>query len=219
MGPEEPALTLDEDPPVFQFVLTGGALCLDFANTLDYRPTRHPRELLPDYRRLVLWSVQSGTLSEAEALELMSRREPSPGEEAQALARAHEVREAIYSVFVAAARGRQPEAGSVATLNQALHHALGRLELEPVTRPYGWRWRSRPLELGRPLWPVVRSAADLLTSADIARVRECDAANCGWLFLDKSKNRTRRWCAMKVCGNRDKARRYRAARRVSTNAP
>jgi predicted RNA-binding Zn ribbon-like protein len=59
------------------------------------------------------------------------------------------------------------------------------------------------------LWPVVRSAAELLTSDELGRVRECAADNCAWLFLDRSKNRSRRWCDMAVCGNRDKVRRFR----------
>jgi predicted RNA-binding Zn ribbon-like protein len=64
-------------------------------------------------------------------------------------------------------------------------------------------------EPDRMLWPVARSAVDLMTSADLARVRECDGHDCGWLFLDTSKAGRRRWCSMAICGNRAKSERYR----------
>jgi predicted RNA-binding Zn ribbon-like protein len=58
------------------------------------------------------------------------------------------------------------------------------------------------------LWPIVLAAAELLTSAGRARVRECAAHGCGWLFLDTSRSQRRRWCTMASCGNRAKARRF-----------
>jgi len=197
------------------FELTGGALCLDFANSVDNRPTLRAQDLLPDYRHLLAWSLQVGALSETEVAELVSRADQVPAESARALERSRQVREAIFSVFSAAARAERPPRDDVKVLNEAIRQAFGRLELEPAADGYRWHWQSQPPDLDRPLWPIVRSAADLLTSTDLARVRECNAENCGWLFLDKSKNRARRWCDMKVCGNRSKARRYRAAREAA----
>jgi predicted RNA-binding Zn ribbon-like protein len=203
--------TTDSRPTDPAFEITGGALCLDFANTVDNRPTDHAKELLPDYKRLLSWSVQAGALSETEAAGLLARADQAPEESARVLERAREVREAIFSVFVAAARATSPPRDGIRILNEAVHQAFGRLELQPEADAYRWRWQTEPGNFEHPLWSVVRSAADLLTSPDLARVRECGASNCAWLFLDRSKNRTRRWCDMKVCGNRDKARRYRAA--------
>lgn len=76
-----------------------------------------------------------------------------------------------------------------------------------------WGWDDAAPALDRPLWPVARSLAELLTSDELPRVRECAADNCAWLFIDTSKNRSRRWCDMAVCGNRAKARRHYARAR------
>ncbi|HLA76383.1 MAG TPA: ABATE domain-containing protein [Vicinamibacteria bacterium] len=196
------------------FELTGGALCLDFANTLDQRPTDYPKEMLPDYRRLLSWAEQAGALGEAEAAKLAVRAERSRAGATRVLGRARGLREAIFAIFAAAVRAQAPPRDGVRTLNQAIRDAFRRLELQPRGGAYRWQWLSEPGNLEAPLWPVVRSAADLMTSPDLARVRVCNAPNCDWLFLDHSKNQTRRWCDMKTCGNRDKARRFRAARKA-----
>jgi predicted RNA-binding Zn ribbon-like protein len=65
-----------------------------------------------------------------------------------------------------------------------------------------------------PLWILARSAADLLTSEQHAYVRQCASEECTWLFIDRSKNHSRRWCDMGDCGNREKARRLRARKRA-----
>ena len=69
-------------------------------------------------------------------------------------------------------------------------------------------------ELERPLWEIARAAARLVTSPSLARVRPCAADDCGWWFLDDTKNGSRRWCDMKICGNRDKVRRFRARQKA-----
>jgi len=202
--------------PVFE--LTGGALCLDFINTVDNRPTSHRKEMLPDYRHLVRWSVQAITLSGAEAAKLTALADRLPAGTTRTLKRMLEVREALFSVFAAAAEAEPPPLDDTRILNEAIRRAFRHLRLRPATAVYQWQWQSEPLSLERLLWPVVRSAAELLTSADLSRLRQCDAANCGWLFLDTSKSQSRRWCNMRVCGNRNKARRYRAAKRLSRRA-
>ena len=118
------------------------------------------------------------------------------------------MREAIFEVFAARARGAPPPAGALRTLNKELPTALARLRLVAGGGGYRTEWEDKDA-LDRMLWPVVRSVAELLTSDDLDRVRECAADNCAWLFLDRSKNRSRRWCDMAVCGNRAKVRRFR----------
>jgi predicted RNA-binding Zn ribbon-like protein len=97
-------------------------------------------------------------------------------------------------------------------LNEALRGALPNLELEVRGNDCCWRWHDRSSPADRILWPVVRSAADLVTSDQADRIRECAGENCSWLFLDSSRNRSRRWCSMASCGNRAKARRHNARR-------
>jgi len=119
------------------------------------------------------------------------------------------VREAIYRVFAALAQGKTPSAADVGAINDCAIEALRHRQLLRSNGGYRWEWQSnasRPLD--QILWPIVIAAADLLTSKDVKLVRWCEAPECQWLFLDNSRNRSRRWCDMKVCGNRAKARRH-----------
>ncbi len=192
----------------YVFELSGGSLCLDFANTVDARLSAEPQERLGDYGDLVRWGVQSETLTAGQARRLLAAAEREVGRAAAVLRRAHELREAIFEVFSARAREAQPAAAAIDTLNKELPKALTRLRLVEDGADYRTEWEGEGA-LDRMLWPVVRSAAELLTSDELGRVRECAADNCAWLFLDRSKNRSRRWCDMAVCGNRDKVRRFR----------
>ncbi len=192
------------------FELTGGALCLDFANTVDNRPAG-ARELLRSYEDLISWAEQAGVIDAglANALRNEAARRPHAAESALAGARA--LREALYAIFSARAAGRPSPPEAVATLNAAMAPSLARLQLD--ARPDGafaWRWSFDDGALDGLLAPIVDSAAELLTAPDLARVRECEADTCGWLFIDRSRNRSRRWCDMAVCGNRAKVRRHYA---------
>ena len=190
-----------------RFELSGGRLCLDFANTLDDRLTDHAKELLNRYTDLVSWSHQVGMVTERAAQRLMHQATRRPGDAAAVVERAIPLREALYRLFSAIVGKRQPPEADLALLNAALGEALARSRIVPTAQGFRWGWTDDEA-LDRLLWPVVRSAASLLTSEELAAVRECAAANCGWLFLDISRNRSRRWCNMAVCGNRAKARRH-----------
>lgn len=205
-------------PEGYLYELGAGELCLDFANTLDSRPTDEPRELLADYDDLVRWGVQAGALTPPVGKRLLDR---APGHRRQAatvLRRARALREAIFEVFSAAARGEAPPAFALPALNKHLGRMLAHLRLGRDGSGYRWDWNEENV-LDRMLWPVVRSAGELLTSDRLDRVRVCSADDCDWLFMDQSKNRSRRWCDMTVCGNRTKARRYRQTRRKSRRDP
>jgi len=197
-------------PLGFEFELTGGALCLDLANTLDCRKTPSPRELLGRYQDLATWGRQAGAVSESRADELLRRAAKQPQAAAATLRRVCDAREAIFRVFSALARAAAPPPRDVARLNGELRAALGRrlLRTDPAGG-FSWVWDTADTSLDEVLWPALLSAAELLTGAERTRVRECASDTCAWLFLDRSKNATRRWCDMAVCGNRAKARRHR----------
>lgn len=192
--------------PVFD--LSGGCLCLDLANTLGDRPGEGVAERLGHYSDLIAWGRQTELLQEGEAGELERRSARRPAAAAAALGRAIELREAIYRIFSAAAAGRSSPPADLTALNGILPQALAQLRLEPAAAGYRWGWRDEGEAFERILWQVVRSAAELLTSADLGKVRECASPTCGCLFLDRSRNRSRRWCDMKTCGNRSKVRRH-----------
>jgi predicted RNA-binding Zn ribbon-like protein len=193
----------------YTFDLSGGRLCLDFANTLGDRGADEPNEHLGSYGDLIAWAGQAGALGPREARALLRRAAERPAGARRALAKAIGLREALYRVFAATAAGRAPRPADLAILNAAVPAAFERSRLVPSKDGFTLAAGLNGDDLEAPLTPVVQSAVDLLTSPDLDRVRTCAAATCAWLFLDTTKNRARRWCDMKTCGNREKVRRFR----------
>ncbi|UCF20680.1 MAG: ABATE domain-containing protein [Gemmatimonadota bacterium] len=191
-----------------RFELSGGRLSLDFANTVDNRPTEGRKELLNSYSDLIAWAEQAGVIEAEEARVLGEEGMSRPADADAALAAARDLREALFAIFSSIASGRGLPERSIAALNAALPAAMSALRLAAVDGGFEWRWAPDRRGLDRMLAPLIRDAAELLTSPDLSRVRLCESETCGWLFLDQSRNRTRRWCDMSVCGNRAKARRH-----------
>jgi predicted RNA-binding Zn ribbon-like protein len=202
------------------FKFKGGVSCLDFVNTLAWRLTDRPVEYLGSYEDLLAWGRQAGLLTPDEAEALSGWAATAPEEAGDTLTRAVALREAIHRVFSAAITGKPQDGGALSVLNHELSGALSRLRVEPGKGDaYVWAWDRGGDEggppLGRPLWPVARSAAELLTSPKLGRVKVCAAEGCGWLFLDESRNSSRRWCDSRSCGNRERVREYLARKRAS----
>lgn len=196
------------DSPAGRLTLSGGELCLDFANSVGSRHTDHEHDYLEEYADLVAWSEHTGSIDSVEARDLDARAGGEPAAAAIVLARARALREAIYHIFDAQARAALPAAADLDLLNRELAAALAQLRLQPHADHFDWTWATGSA-LERPLWPIARSAADLLTSGELGRVHKCANDGCHWLFVDRSKNHSRRWCDMKECGNVAKVRRYR----------
>jgi predicted RNA-binding Zn ribbon-like protein len=190
------------------FGLSAPGLCLDFANTLEGRLTSQPQESFRSYGELLSWGQQVGMVAPDAAPRLALEATRRRAEGTATLERALALREAIYRIFSAMAGKRAPEMADLDLLNIVLREALAALQVMPTADGFVWAWGSQRQELGHVLWPLAQSAADLLTSVDLQAVRECAAPDCGWLFLDTSRNHSRRWCDMKACGNRAKARRH-----------
>jgi predicted RNA-binding Zn ribbon-like protein len=200
------------------FDLTGGLLCLDFANTVDDRTEVHPQELLNNYYDLVSWSEQTQVLTEREAQRLLEKAARRPSEASKVLQQAVEIREAIFRIFKAVAEDASPEDKDLVSLSAAIADAQNHAQIVPEANGFRWDcWVGKASDLDCMLWPVVRSAADFLTSDDLDTVRVCASDNCNWLFLDTSKNHSRRWCNMKSCGNREKARRFYSRKKSSSS--
>jgi predicted RNA-binding Zn ribbon-like protein len=186
---------------------SGGHLALDFVNTVDRSFGKPWVERLKSYGDLLTWSSVAGTLPPGMDLAAVARGRPA--EALEALARVRELREALYRVFAAPTAGTTARTADLARINAELGRALARARVEPRGEGFTWSWSVDSSELDSPVWPVVRAAAELLTSPERALVRRCASDTCLWLFLDRTKNHARRWCDMKVCGNRDKVRRHR----------
>jgi predicted RNA-binding Zn ribbon-like protein len=189
--------------------LIAGALCLELCNTISRRYTDAPVERLPDYRALLSWAAATGALDARTAARLTTLAIHEPRSADRVLAAAHELRGAIHAVFLAAVEHEAPQPGAIALLDRHIRRSFAARRLMVGPSRVDWRWTEGDA-LVRPLWPVALSAAELLTSPDLTRVRECAgrAEGCGWLFLDSSRGSGRRWCTMEVCGNRAKARRH-----------
>jgi len=191
--------------PICLFDLSGGALCLDFSNTWEHRD-QPETDRIRNYADLVVFARQSGFIDEETEASLGKQALRQASAATAVLNKALKLRDALYRIFSARAADRDVAETDLDLLNSVLAGALAQLRLQPELDTFGWTWVTTGLEF--PLWPVARSAADLLTSDDLDRVRECEADNCDWLFIDRSRSRSRRWCSMGSCGNRAKARRH-----------
>jgi predicted RNA-binding Zn ribbon-like protein len=197
-------------PAEFQFDLTGGNLSLNFANTISRRddPERC-REHLDSYSDLISFARQSELISVKQAGELRSYAQQHDSESRQSFRKAILLREALYRAFSAIAQGRSAVEADLELISDFTAEGLQHRYLERANGSYRWEWRpaaKNPLD--RITWAAAQSAADLLTSDELKLVRFCEAPDCEWLFLDRSRNRSRRWCDMTSCGNRQKARRH-----------
>jgi predicted RNA-binding Zn ribbon-like protein len=196
--------------------LLGGRLCLDFANTVEDRTTGRPNDFLPDYAPLAHWGRHVGELTEGQLARLLEEGARRPDEAAVVFGHAIALREAIYRVFAAIAHGHSPPPADVAAIEAAYREATAHARLVRSGDGFAWAWaETKPgAALDRVLWPVARSAVALLTEPELARVKQCPGCDdCAWLFLDTSKNGTRRWCSMEGCGSRAKMRRQYARRK------
>jgi len=191
----------------------GGRLCLAAVNTVLWRRSDAPVDRIGGYPELVRLVGRAGWLgSTAEpaaelAPELAAAAEAYPAAARQALARAVELREALFPLFSAVAAGQRPAAAHLELLNEALAEGLGRLAVLalPGSRAFVAGWQDRTA-LDLPRWQIAASAGLLLTSADRDRVKQCPGDRCGWVFVDASRNRSRRWCDSRECGNRERVR-------------
>ena len=199
---------LDERGDV-EFQIIAGELCLDFVNTLDNRPVPERRkELLPTYQDLADWAVQAGALSPLQRTALLRETGIHPKAAAQALSKAIALRECLYRIISSVLRNRRAASDDLEAFNSYRGEAFSNLQLKEARGGFRLGWRDDASPLDSILWPIVRSASDLLTSPDLENVHECDMPSCRWIFADRSKNHRRRWCDMKVCGNRAKARKF-----------
>lgn len=198
----------DLDRPAAHLNLIGGELCIDFVNTVSARGDGD-EESLAEYADLLAWSRHTGILADVVAAHLGAEAARQPEQAAGVLAQARLLRETLYRVLAAKIADEAPAPDDLAELNDALVHALTHLQLAADSAGYRWTWESVPDALDQMLWPIAHSAAELLTSGELAHVRRCAGDHCGWLFVDRSKNHSRRWCDMGDCGNVAKVRRYR----------
>jgi predicted RNA-binding Zn ribbon-like protein len=199
-----------------------GDPALDFVNTLDNRfnkpddpddatSARPPEELLNGYNDLLRFLTQSELLTEAKARRLrrldslVSERKQVSG---RVFYQARALREHLATVIYAIVDGLEVPDVSLAAIDASIKQAAVHRRLISQDTVLTWQWDDLGCDLSSPLWLFAQAADTLLLSDKVSQIRSCAAETCRWLFLDTSKNHTRRWCNMKICGNRMKARRF-----------
>jgi predicted RNA-binding Zn ribbon-like protein len=199
--------------------LDGGHLALDFVNTLggsyELPPEPHD-EHLRSYGDLLAWGVRTGLLEEASAERLSRAAEADPDQAEQVLDEAIEQREQAYAVLRALAESREPPADALLGVEEKARRALDAARLSPCDDgSYRWHWAHGD-DLRSPMRPLAQATVELLAEGPLDRLKRC--GGCRWLFLDASKNRSRHWCSMEVCGTHAKMRRYVERRRRKTRS-
>ena len=190
------------------FNILAGERCLDLVNTLDNRPVPEKElELLPDYASFAMWAEQAGIISRQKRQRLCEVALADPARATNVLSWVIELRESLYRIFDRIVGEQQPPKSDLDLVAHFLAQSYRAVRFRSTHGVYQLDWQDGE-QLESPLWPIVRSASSLLTSPDLKLVRKCSVETCRWLFVDRSKNHSRRWCDMKICGNRTKARKY-----------
>jgi predicted RNA-binding Zn ribbon-like protein len=207
-------------PPVpdHDIELAGGHLALDFANTVGGTHVRPTHDHLRDYYDVFRFAELAGGLEVAVGKRLRARAKREPRHAAAVYELAIALREAIWAVFSALASGDVPRAKDLELIEDAAEAGAARSRLLYEGRRFRSSLVSGFDDLERPLWSIGRAAIDLLSTGEFEHVKECASQTCEWVFLDRSRNHSRRWCDMSDCGNRAKAQRFQQKRKALTRS-
>ncbi len=206
------------DTVVSKWKFVAGRLCLEFTNTVDARYEEKIKNLisygigkdkLSSYNDLVDWAKEVGILKDSAAKQLILISSQKAKEAKHIFDRAIALRESFFRIFKKIIEGLEPLDSDVELLNRECAEAYSRQKLFYESDKFLWKFGTTADDLSSVIWPVSLSGIELLMSDEISRVHQCPGENCGWLFLDTSKNRSRQWCDMKDCGNIAKVRRFR----------
>ncbi|GLV53392.1 hypothetical protein KDH_02470 [Dictyobacter sp. S3.2.2.5] len=195
--------------------LRGEQLCLNFTNTVSWHASDHPHEWIHSYNDLLSWSRHTGMLDEDEYGQLLQAAKHWPTDAAAVLSSALTLREAIYQIFSDVVADHSPQQESLAIFQQAYADAIVHAQLVLEAEGFTFSWRHNARNLSLPLWVIAHSALELLRSQEWRRVKKCPGDGCGWLFVDRSRNQSRRWCNGQNCGNRVRVRQHYQRRRTS----
>jgi len=193
------------------FQLLAENVVLDLVNTLDFRfRASGPEELLGRYADLLRFLEEAGIVSAEQSRAL--RESGTAEEQGRVLDGVKDLRETLASIFYPRVEGEAPPAASMERLEGFLREMDQQKKLKWDGDRPEWAWTNAADDVRIPLWLLEEAVGELLNSPAVEKVGRCCSADCGWLFVDTSKNHTRRWCNMKGCGNRMKARRHQARR-------
>jgi predicted RNA-binding Zn ribbon-like protein len=188
--------------------LMGERLCLDFVNTVSWRGRENSKDFFDTYTDLLIWSRYINIITDIDFKTLQQKAKKHPKEEQKAMKKAIVLRETIYAIFSAKSDGNVLKKDYLSNFNNFLSKTMSHSQIIQTKDGLAWNTDGDKNSLDWILNPVIRSAAELLISSEVGKVKICGDSECGWIFLDSSRNQSRRWCDMKDCGNRAKARRF-----------
>lgn len=191
---------------IFQTPFYGGNLSLNFLNTVYDRHEEPLKDYLHNYLDLITWVHVADAISDSQKKRLLQISRENQRKANQVYKDAIQLREAAYEFVVSMINHDEVSPVHMQLVNQWLSKAFSNLELTQLDNRFVLDWKAENFELESALWPILRSFTALITSEDCNRIKQC--SNCGWVFVDNSKNKSRRWCSMEICGNRIKARRH-----------
>ncbi|MEJ2262499.1 MAG: CGNR zinc finger domain-containing protein [Anaerolineales bacterium] len=197
---------MKENRQILEIRLDGGNLSLNFVNTIHDRYEEPLEDYLHNYLDLITWANFADAINSSQKKRLLQRSRENQEEANQVYKDSIQLREAIYQCVVSLINRDEVSAVNMQVINQWLSKAFSNLELAQLDNSFVLDWKAENSGLESVLWPIIRSFADLVTSDDRGRIKQC--SNCGWVFVDNSKNKSRRWCSMETCGNRVKAQRH-----------
>lgn len=195
-----------------------GHLVLDFVNTLEWRNSNDPHESFSSFEDFIEWAHQGGVLSKSDIETIAQEQKVASDGIKSSLTHVLELRERLYRIFSSASAGLSPTIEDLENLNKAISTSRSQTKLKWGGDKFAWGWQSENNLVERLLWLITQDAVELLTSDLFSRVGECaDDRGCGFLFVDTSKNRSRKWCSMDACGNRAKARKHYQRKKLDSS--
>jgi predicted RNA-binding Zn ribbon-like protein len=195
--------------------LVGGELAWDFTNTTSARGSPARQEHLRGFDKLMQWVEHARVMPPADCGYAHAALDGHPRRAQRIFERTIEMRELIWTIGTALAEQRPVARKLLASLSAAHATNLGHAEIKMRYGSYIWVWDPRRDIAAAILGPITLSALTLLMEKDLLRTKRCAGQECGWLFFDTTKNNRRRWCEMRVCGNRAKVRAARQRQRLA----
>lgn len=188
--------------------LVGGEISIDFINTVHRYDKEEEADELKDYKILLDWLLLSETINTDQYKKFKSAAKNNPEKAEHALKKAQEIRRALFKVLLSHAHKDKVDQKNLDILGEFWKEAHAHATFISKNEGGSWKFEIDKTDLMSVIYPIIDNAVILLQSKDVGKIRLCESSNCTWLFLDRSKNHSRRWCQMEICGNREKAKRH-----------
>ncbi|RAJ79299.1 putative RNA-binding Zn ribbon-like protein [Chitinophaga dinghuensis] len=197
---------MDSQSSISDLRLTGGDLCLDFINTVPHRFKPEEGDYLQSFRDITAWyhHIQGMTPKTIQTLDRLAKSYPQKA--AQVFTKSIQLRELLYQICLQVTTGKAPAPHDLITLSTYIAEAYTNMELSWQKEQGRLQLQFNAPALEQVNWHIAQHALQLLTNGPLKQVKQCPG--CGWIFLDKSKNSSRRWCSMATCGDIDKVTRF-----------